>query len=167
LALEPRLETIENPLLKLGVQMAIDGTRPEVIEDVMRTEVEAMSLRHKDGKAIVDQIGKYAPAFGMIGTLLGLIVMLGNLSDPSRIGGGMAVALITTLYGSVLSYASFLPLSEKLGYLSKQELVASEIAIRGILAIQSGENPRVIEQKLNTFLPPHARRDTAIKEPRS
>ncbi|MDX1947357.1 MAG: motility protein A [Pirellulaceae bacterium] len=157
LALEARLTEIDNAFIKLGVQMAIDGTRAEVIEDVMRTEIESMSLRHKEGKGLIDMVGKYAPAFGMIGTLLGLIIMLGNMSDPSSIGGGMAVALITTLYGAVISNASFLPLSEKLAFLSKQEIIAREITIRGILAIQSGENPRVIEQKLNTFLPPHSR----------
>ena len=93
----------------------------------------------------------------MIGTLLGLIIMLGNMSDPSTIGSGMAVALTTTLYGALLSYASFLPLAEKLAYFSKQEIVARELVLRGILAIQSGENPRVIEQKLNTFLSPSSR----------
>jgi chemotaxis protein MotA len=157
LALEARLVEVDNPFIKLGIQMAVDGTRPEVIEDVMRTEIESMALRHKDGKAIVDQIGKCAPAFGMIGTLLGLIIMLGNMSDPSSIGSGMAVALITTLYGAVLSNASFLPLAEKLAYISKQEIVAREIVVRGIMAIQSGENPRIIEQKLSTFLPPALR----------
>jgi chemotaxis protein MotA len=143
--------------LRLGVQLAIDGNRAEMIEDVMRSEVNAMATRHKEGRAVIDRVGKYAPAFGMIGTLLGLIVMLGNMADPSSIGGGMAVALITTLYGALLAYASFLPISEKLAYLSKQEMMGREIVIRGILAIQSGENPRVIEQKLSTFLPPHLR----------
>jgi chemotaxis protein MotA len=157
LALENRLESIENRFLRLGVQLAIDGNRAEMIEDVMRSEVNAMATRHKEGRAVIDRVGKYAPAFGMIGTLLGLIVMLGNMADPSSIGGGMAVALITTLYGALLANASFLPISEKLAYLSKQEMIGREIAIRGILAIQSGENPRVIEQKLSTFLPPHLR----------
>ena len=157
LALEARLVEIDDSFTRLGVQMAIDGTRAEVIEDVLRTEIETMSLRHKEGKGLIDQVGKYAPAFGMIGTLLGLIIMLGNMSDPASIGGGMAVALMTTLYGSVIANASFLPLSEKLAYISKQEIIAREITVRGIMAIQSGENPRIIEQKLNTFLPPHAR----------
>ena len=157
LALEKGLDAIANPFIKLGVQMAIDGTRPEVLEDVMRTEIDTMALRHKEGKGLIDQVGKYAPAFGMIGTLLGLIIMLGNMSDPASIGSGMAVALITTLYGIVLSNGSFLPMSEKLAFLSKQEIVAREIVLRGIMAIQSGENPRIIEQKLNTFLPPSSR----------
>jgi chemotaxis protein MotA len=157
LALEPKLAGIGDPFVRQGMQMAIDGTRAEVIEDVLRTEIEAMAVRHKEGKGLLDQLGRYAPAFGMIGTLLGLIIMLGNMSDPSTIGSGMAVALTTTLYGALLSYASFLPMAEKLAYFSKQEVVARELVLRGILAIQSGENPRVIEQKLNTFLPPPAR----------
>jgi chemotaxis protein MotA len=157
LALEKKLTGISDQFVRQGVQMAVDGTRAEVIEDVMRTEIEAMAVRHKEGKGLLDQLGRYAPAFGMIGTLLGLIIMLGNMSDPSTIGSGMAVALTTTLYGAILSYASFLPLAEKLAYFSKQEIVARELVLRGILAIQSGENPRVIEQKLNTFLPPLSR----------
>jgi chemotaxis protein MotA len=157
LALEHRLEGIKNPFVRLGIQMAVDGTRPEVIEDILRTEIDALAMRHREGKAVIDQIGRFGPAFGMIGTLLGLIMMLGNMSDPTKIGGGMAVALITTLYGALLANVSFLPLSEKLAYLSKQELLAREITIRGIMAIQSGENPRVVEQKLITFLPPQQR----------
>jgi chemotaxis protein MotA len=94
----------------------------------------------------------------MIGTLLGLIIMLGNMSDPSAIGAGMAVALVTTLYGAVLSNAMLLPMSEKLAAISKNEMIGREIILRGIMAIQSGENPRVVEQKLSTFLPPKLRK---------
>jgi chemotaxis protein MotA len=137
--------------------MAVDGTRPEVIEDIMRTEVDAITARHRDGKSVIDQMGRFAPAFGMIGTLMGLIMMLGNMSDPSGIGAGMAVALITTLYGAIISNGLFLPFAEKLAYLHKQEMLSLEIVIRGIMAIQSGENPRIVEQKLNTFLPPKLR----------
>jgi len=157
LALEGRIEDISNPFIILGIQMAVDGTRPEVIEDIMRTEIEAVSGRHKDGKAMIDQMGRFAPAFGMIGTLMGLIIMLGNMDDPSSIGSGMAVALITTLYGAIVSNAVFLPFAEKLSFINKKELTAMEIVVRGIMSIQSGENPRVIEQKLNTFLPPKLR----------
>lgn len=157
LALEGRIEEVDNAFIKLGIQMAVDGTRPEVIEDIMRTEVDAVATRHRDGKSVLDQLGRFAPAFGMIGTLMGLIIMLGNMSDPSSIGAGMAVALITTLYGAIVSNVFFLPFAEKLGFINKQELVAKEIVIRGIMALQSGENPRVIEQKLSTFLPPKQR----------
>ena len=157
LALENRLAEIDDRFLRLGLQLAVDGARPELLEEVLRGEMEAMSLRHRDGRAILDQVGKFAPAFGMIGTLLGLIVLLGNMSDPSLIGGGMAVALITTLYGAVLANASFIPLAEKLANLSRQELFVQEIALRGVLAIQSGDTPRLVEQKLQSFLPPELR----------
>jgi len=157
LALEERLDEIDNPFIVSGIQMAVDGTRPDVIEDVMRTELDAVATRHRDGKSILDQMGRFAPAFGMIGTLMGLIIMLGNMSDPSAIGAGMAVALITTLYGAILANVMFLPFAEKLGFINKQELLVMEIIIRGIMGIQSGDNPRVIEQKLNTFIPPKLR----------
>lgn len=156
LALESKIEDVENPFIVLGIQMAVDGTRPEVIEDVMRTELDAVATRHRDGKSIFDQLGRFAPAFGMIGTLMGLIIMLGDM-DPETIGKGMAVALITTLYGAIVSNVIFLPFAEKLGFLNKQELLAMEIIVRGIMGIQSGDNPRVIEQKLNTFIPPKMR----------
>jgi len=157
LALENRLQEIDDRFLRLGLQLAVDGARPEMLEEVLRGEMEAMSLRHRDGRSILDQGGKFAPAFGMIGTLIGLIVLLGNMSDPSLIGSGMAVALITTLYGAVLANASFIPLAEKLANLSRQELFVQEIALRGVLAIQSGDTPRLVEQKLQSFLPPELR----------
>lgn len=157
LALESRLEDIQNPFIVLGIQMAVDGTRPEVMEDILRTELDAVATRHRDGKAILDCMGRFAPAFGMIGTLMGLVIMLGDMSDPSKIGAGMAVALLTTMYGAIASNVVFLPFAEKLGFTNKQELLAMEIIVRGIMAIQSGENPRVIEQKLNTFIPPKLR----------
>ncbi len=153
LALEGRLEEVTNPFIKLGIQMAVDGTRPEVIEDILRTEIDAISTRHRDGKAVMDQLGRFAPAYGMIGTLMGLIMMLSDMSDPSSIGSGMAVALITTLYGAIVSNVVFMPFAEKLSFNNKVELNALEIVVRGVMAIQSGENPRVIEQKLYTFLP--------------
>jgi len=157
LALESRLDEIDNDFIKLGVQMAVDGSQPEVIEDVLRSAMASLSARHGDGKAVVDQVGRFAPAFGMIGTLMGLIMMLGNMSDPSGIGAGMAVALITTLYGAIVSNGVFLPFGEKLAYLHRQEMRSMEIALRGIMAIQSGENPRVVAQKLKTFLAPNQR----------
>jgi chemotaxis protein MotA len=157
LALDHRLAEIENPFIVLGVQMAIDGTRPEVMEDILRTELDAVATRHREGKALLDTMGRYAPAYGMIGTLLGLIIMLGDMNDPTKIGAGMAVALLTTLYGAVAANAFFLPFADKLGFTSKKELLTMEIIVRGIMAIQAGENPRVIEQKLTTFIPPGQR----------
>ncbi|MEN1679814.1 MAG: motility protein A [Planctomycetota bacterium] len=157
LALEGKVEEIEHPFITLGVQMAVDGARPEVMEDIMQNEIDAVATRHRDGKALMDCMGRFAPAFGMIGTLMGLIIMLGDMSDPSAIGQGMAVALLTTMYGAIASNVVFLPFAEKLGFTHKQEQLTMEIILRGIMAIQAGENPRVIEQKLNTFLPPGQR----------
>ena len=157
LALESKTEEIEDPFILMGLQMAVDGTDSEMMEKVLRTEMEAVGQRHKNGKLLFDTIGRYAPAFGMIGTLMGLIIMLGNMSDPDAIGPGMAVALITTLYGAIISNLFCLPFADKLAYYSKRELEVREVIVRGILAIQNGDNPRAIEQNLKTMLPPAER----------
>jgi chemotaxis protein MotA len=161
LALERRLPSVRHPLLRTGVQLISDGTRAEAMEDILRTEMETMALRHRDGKQIFDQLGRFAPAFGMMGTLLGLIVMLGQLSDANKLGTGMAVALVTTLYGLALANVSFLPAAERLAQLSRQETLECELIVRGLLAIQAGEYPRMIEFRLSTFLEPGERRRAA------
>lgn len=161
LALESKIKDIQNPLVRAGIQLAVDGSTPEAVEEVLRTEVSSRAMRHKEGKAIMDQMGRFAPAYGMIGTLMGLIMMLSDMSDPSGIGAGMAVALITTLYGAIMANVVFQPFAEKLNLLSKNEIVAQEIAIRGVLAIQSGESPRAIDQKLKTFIPPKMRKNAS------
>jgi chemotaxis protein MotA len=157
LALEARVQEFSNPTIVLGIQMAVDGTRPEVIEDIFRTEMHAEEGRHQVGKKMLELMGKCGPAFGMIATLLGLILMLGNLDDPGSIGPNMAMALVGTLYGAAMANMICTPCAEKLAYLSRQELLSKEIVLKGILGIQAGENPRVIEQKLNTYLPPKLR----------
>ena len=161
LALESHVDEIDDPFITLGIQLAVDGTRAETIEEILRSEIEAAATRHREGRAILEQLARFAPAYGMIGTLMGLIMMLSNMSDPSGIGRGMAVALITTLYGALAANVAFQPLAEKLGFLSKQERIAKEIVVRGIMSIQSGENPRVIQQKLFTFISPSQRRRNA------
>lgn len=157
LALEAKVSEVENPLVRTGIQMAVDGCTPEIVEEVLRTEADATAGRHREGKKIMDQLGRFAPAYGMIGTLMGLIMMLQDMSDPSSIGAGMAVALITTLYGAIVANVFFSPFAEKLGLMSKNEMISMEIAIRGVMAIQSGESPRAINQKLQTFLPAYLR----------
>lgn len=153
LALDRRLPEIENHFLRLGLQMAVDGTRAEVVADILRAEIAAVETRHREGKGFIDQLARQAPSFGMIGTLLGLIFMLGNLRDPSSIGAGMAVALITTLYGVLVANVLLAPMSEKLAFLHAQEMLAMHVALRGIQAIQAGENPRAVEQSLRVYLP--------------
>lgn len=157
LALESKTADIDDPFILLGIQMAVDGTDVELMENILRSEIDAVSQRHKTGKLLMDSMGRYAPAFGMIGTLMGLIIMLGNMDDPAAIGPGMAVALITTLYGAVVSNLFFLPFADKLAFYSKRELEIREVILRGILSIQEGDNPRVLEQKLQTMLPVNQR----------
>ena len=153
LALESKSDEIDDPFILMGIQMAVDGTDAELMENILRSEMEAVAQRHKTGKAMLDTLNKYAPAFGMIGTLVGLIIMLGNMDDPAAIGPGMAVALLTTLYGAALSNMMCAPISDKLALYSRREWQVREIIVRGILSIQVGDNPRVLEQKLKTCLP--------------
>jgi len=133
--------------------MAVDGTDPDLIETVMLSDLEAVEARHMEGKSLFDNIGRYAPAFGMIGTLVGLVIMLQNMSDPDSIGPAMAIALLTTFYGALLANLVALPLADKLGLRSREEMMLRMIVIKGVMAIQSGDNPRIVEQKLKTFLP--------------
>lgn len=153
LSLENVTGEINDPFLVSGIQMAVDGTDPDLIETIMMSDLEAVAGRHRAGKALFENIGKYAPAFGMIGTLIGLVIMLGDMEDPASIGPAMAVALLTTLYGSLIANLVALPLADKLGIRSKEEIMLKLITVKGVMAIQSGDNPRIVEQKLKTFLP--------------
>lgn len=161
LALESQAEETEDEFLGKSIQLAIDGTSPELIRDILTTEVAFMEDRHSKGQAILAAMGASAPAFGMIGTLIGLVQMLAGMEDPSSIGLGMAVALLTTLYGAVLANVVFIPTSGKLKVRTAAELLMKEITIEGILSIQSGDNPRVVEQKLKAFISPALREETA------
>lgn len=160
LALEGMLSEMEDEFLVRGIQMAVDGSDPEVIQTIMETELENLMERHESGKGMLDALGRYAPAFGMIGTLIGLVAMLSNMDDPSKIGAGMAAALLTTLYGALLANVLFLPMADKLAMRSSEEALAKTIVIQGVMSIQSGDNPRTVESKLMTFLPV-AQRPTA------
>jgi chemotaxis protein MotA len=157
LSLENLTREIDDAFIVKGIQMAVDGTDPELIEQIMNSELESLQERHAKGKGLMDAFGKYAPAYGMIGTLVGLVVMLKNLDDASKVGPGMAVALLTTLYGAVAANFLFLPLADKLGQRSAEEILLKTIVIKGVMSIQSGDNPRIVEQKLKTFLPPSMR----------
>lgn len=157
LALENAVEDMKDPFIVRGIKMAVDGTDPELIKDIMETELEALMDRHATGKKILDTIARYAPAFGMIGTLMGLIAMLQNMDDPSKIGPGMAVALITTLYGALIANVACYPIADKLVARDAEEVMVKTIIIAGVMSIQSGDNPRVVESKLLTFLPPGER----------
>lgn len=153
LSLESQLtkEDLDDFLVR-GLRMAIDGQDPGVIEAAMEKEVETVMERHGRGKAIFDNFGKYAPAFGMIGTLIGLVIMLQNMDDPASLGPAMAVALITTFYGSVIANLFAMPLADKLALRSEEEVASKILIIRGVMSIQAGDNPRIVQQKLMAFL---------------
>ena len=157
LALESKAGEIQHPFVALGIQMAVDGIKPETVEEVLRTEIKAMQGRHMEAKKVFDLIGRCGPAFGLVATLLGLVLMLGNLSNADTIGPSMAVALIGTLYGVTAANLIAIPMGEKLACLNHEEVVIKEIIVKGVLSIQSGDSPRVVEQKLSTFLAPRAR----------
>ena len=157
LSLEGMIADIKDPFIVRGIKMAVDGTDPDLIRTVMETELEALMDRHAEGKKVLDTIGRYAPAFGMIGTLMGLIFMLSNMDDPSAIGPGMAVALITTLYGALIANLFANPVGDKLAIRDSEEVLVKTIIITGVMAIQSGDNPRVVESKLLMYLPPSQR----------
>ena len=159
LTLETELETVEDPFLVRGVRLAIDGTAPELIKDILTTELAYVESRHSLGQGMFTMMGTYAPAFGMIGTLIGLISMLRTLKDPSQIGEGMATALITTFYGAIMANLIFLPIAGKLKSRTQSEILVKEVIIEGILSIQSGDNPRIVEQKLKAFISPTLREE--------
>lgn len=164
LALEEACEEIDEPFLKKGAMLIVDGTDPELVRNLLETELSFVEERHKNGQGIFETMGAYAPAFGMIGTLIGLVNMLLKLDDPSAIGPSMSVALITTFYGSLLANLIFLPMANKLKLRSREEILRKEIMVEGLLSIQAGENPRIIEEKLKAFLPPKARVNLSTKQ---
>ncbi len=157
LALESELGNINDEFLAKGIQMLVDGIDPKVIDDTLSKEIEYLRERHKSGAEIFSAMGAVSPAMGMIGTLIGLVQMLQNMSDPSSIGPAMAVALITTLYGAILANVIFLPISGKLQVLSNHECLIKEMILEGIICISQGLNPRVIESKLHAFIEPKLR----------
>lgn len=163
LALEDDLEEVEDDFMRKGIQLVVDGTDPEIIKSVLYNELNQLQERHDTGIKIFDDWGKIAPAFGMIGTLAGLIAMLANIEDQSSIGSGMSLALITTMYGAIFANLALIPMKSKLEDRDKMETLVREIIIEGILSIQSGDNPRILEQKLTSFLPP-ARREAVLAE---
>ena len=154
LSFESQLKDMEDPFLAKGMQLAIDGMESSSIEDVLTTEIAYVEERHRLGAEIFSTMGAFAPAVGMLGTIIGLVQMLMQMSDPSSIGAPMAVALLTTFYGTLLANLLFLPIAGKLKTRSKQEILVKTMVIEGIISIQSGDNHRIVEQKLKAFLSP-------------
>lgn len=157
LALEEAANDLEDAFLKKGILLIVDGTDPDLVRAILETEMISVEGRHKSNIKLWEDIAAMGPAWGMIGTLVGLINMLQALDDPSAIGPSMAVALITTLYGSMMANWICTPVAAKLKVDNEMEMQVKEIMVEGLLSIQAGENPRVIEEKLKSFLAPSDR----------
>ena len=154
LALEEASAELDDAFLRKGVLLIVDGTDPELVRGILETEMSSIDERHKKNIGFWTDLGGFGPAWGMIGTLIGLVNMLQQMDDPSSIGPSMAVALITTLYGSLLANWICTPVANKLRVNNDAEMAIKEVMIEGLLSIQAGENPRVIEEKLKSFLSP-------------
>lgn len=159
LSLEEDISNLDDEFLKKGLQMVVDGIEPETIREILELETAEMESRHQRSASMFTTWGSYGPAFGMIGTLIGLVQMLQNMTDAASIASGMAVALLTTLYGSVLANVVCNPIGANLNKKSSQEAGRREMMLEGIIAIQSGVNPRIVEEKLLTYLKPGDRLD--------
>jgi chemotaxis protein MotA len=157
LSLENEVENVEDEYLKSGIQMIVDGFEPETIRNILEIEIDEMEKRHVSYINLLKAWAGYGPAYGMIGTLIGLVQMLANLNDPSALGPGMSKAIITSFYGSVMANFIFGPLASKLETKSGEEANRREMMLEGVLALQSGVNPRIIEEKLKTYLSPEER----------
>ncbi len=159
LALEEASNDIDDPFLKKGIMLVVDGTDPELVRGILETELTCLEERHKKVISFWEKWAELGPAWGMIGTLIGLVNMLNNMEDASTIGPAMAVALITTLYGSIIANWLCNPVATKMKVNNDLEVIVKEVMVEGLLSIQAGENPRVIEEKLKSFLSPAVRND--------
>ncbi|MGM0471500.1 MAG: motility protein A [Bacillota bacterium] len=152
LALEDEAQDLDDDFLQKGIQLIVDGTDSKLVRSILETELSFLEERHRTSKGIFDTMAELSPAFGMMGTLIGLIQMLSELDSPDNLGGGLATALITTFYGTFMANVIFIPMANKLNVKSEEEILVKEVMIEGILSIQAGENPRIVEEKLKAFL---------------
>jgi chemotaxis protein MotA len=157
LALEEAGQQLKDSFLQKGILLIVDGTDPELVRNILETELSFVENRHKGNQQVFEFMATMGPGFGMLGTLIGLINMLANLSDPSSLGPNMAIAIITTLYGSIIANVFCGPVVSKLKLRSSEEILMKEVMLEGMLSIQAGENPRIIEEKLKAFMAPKLR----------
>ncbi len=161
LILEDDVKQLNDEFLQRGIQLAIDGTDPELVREILGTEIQFLESRHKVGAQLFATFGGFAPTLGIIGTVMGLVHMLANLSNPGSMGPAIASAFIATLYGVSSANLIFLPISNKLKTRNEEEVVIREMMVEGIMAIQAGDNPRIVEEKLRAFLAPKIRKALA------
>ncbi|GID25075.1 flagellar motor protein [Paractinoplanes brasiliensis] len=154
LALEDAVKTVQHPFLKRGLQLAIDGTDPDELHDILHAEIAAKKKSDKAGAKLFENMGGYAPTIGIVGTVMGLVHVLENLDQPDTLGHSIAAAFCATLWGVLSANLMWLPIASRLGRLSNVEAEEMELVVDGVLAIQAGSNPRLVAQKLRSLLPP-------------
>jgi chemotaxis protein MotA len=159
LALEEDARKIDDPFLRKGIELAVDGTDPEELREILETQIYSMKVRHKAGAKMFQDMGGFAPTLGVIGTVIGLIHAMSNLSTPQKLGPMIAAAFTATLWGVMSANVFWLPIANKLKRFSELESTRMELVLEGILAIQAGSNPRVVEQKLLAYLKPDQKSD--------
>lgn len=164
LYLENQLPQIEDSFMRKGIQLVVDGTDPELVRQILETEIYSIQERHHTGASIFEAAGGYAPTMGIIGTVMGLVHVLGNLESPETLGPSIALAFIATLYGIGSANILWLPIAEKLKNMSKKEVMLQELMLEGIISIQAGYNPLLIRERLSAFLKPKNRDKKAEAE---
>lgn len=161
LTLEEAAKDIEDAFLRKGINLVVDGVDSATVSDILRTDQQEASERHAEGIALLEAMGSYAPVMGMVGTVLGLVTALGNLKEPDQLGGAVAVAFLTTLYGALIANLFCLPIAGKLRARDERELLIRRLTMEGVLAIQSGQSPRIVREKLSAFIQPSLRETEA------
>ena len=163
LALEEAAKGMNNKFLQMGIRLVVDGMPSEMVREILETEIVALQERHKVGQNIFVTMGGFAPTLGIIGTVMGLIHMLASLNEPGKMGPAIAAAFIATLYGVALANLVFLPIGAKLKARTSEEIIAYDMMVEGILSIQAGDSPRMVEAKMLAFLPPKARQSLGTR----
>ncbi len=153
LSLEDRISRIDDEFIQKGMQLLVDGTDPNILRDMLEIDIDQLAKRHTKHHSVLLTMGAYAPTMGMLGTVLGIIFTLANLTSPDEIGATIAIAFITTLYGAVLANFLFLPIAGRLKSMTSAEVSERELALEGMLSVQAGDNPQIVKQKLEAFLP--------------
>jgi chemotaxis protein MotA len=161
LALEQEITSIEDDFTRKGMQLVVDGTDPDLLAEILEADTEAMHARHRSGWLVFEKAGGFAPTMGVLGTVMGLIHVLGNLSAPETLGPAISGAFIATLFGVGAANVVFLPVANRLQALSEEEVQARTLQLEGILAIQAGDNPRIVQEKLLSYVPPGQREAAA------
>lgn len=157
LALENDVKKLDDEFMKKGIQLVVDGNDPELVRDIMETQLSFIEVRHKIGQSIFESMGGYSPTLGMIGTIAGLIGVMSSLKDPSELGPRVALAFVAAFFGIAMANLFYLPIANRLKVLSADEILLGQLMIEGILSVQAGDNPRIVEEKLKAFLPPEQR----------